>query len=79
MEENHRKKIEEIIKGLNPKDFKCYKLGFGTFCKGKDIGLESFIECLEKNPGECNFSVSFGNGYMCKCPLRIYIAKELKE
>jgi hypothetical protein len=79
LEEYHKRKIEEIIKKQNPEDFKCYEFGRGVLCNGKDIGLESFILCLENNPEKCNFSFAFGTGYFCKCPLRLYIAKELNK
>jgi hypothetical protein len=48
-------------------------------CKAKDIGLETHIECLEEDSLECQFSVAFGGLYYCHCPLRIYIAKNLKK
>lgn len=80
MDQNHKRQIEEIIGGMKcPKDFECYKLGFNNLCKAKDIGIESFLECLEKNPQACKFSISFGHSYFCQCPLRNYIAKKLKK
>jgi hypothetical protein len=41
--------------------------------------LESFLECLEHNPTHCEFSISYGDGHYCRCPLRVYIAKKLSE
>jgi hypothetical protein len=80
MDEETQTKIEEIIGGMKcPKDFKCYKSGFETLCKSKDIGLKVYLVCLEEEPGDCKFSISFGRGYYCKCPLRGYISKELKK
>ncbi len=80
MEEDHKKQIEEIIGGMKcPRDFECYKSGFEDLCKAKDIGIESFLECLEKNPQECKFSVDYGYGYLCRCPLRYYICDKLKK
>ncbi len=80
MEQDHKRQIEEIIGILQcPKDFKCYKSGFDNLCKAKDVGIESFLECLEKNPEECKFSFPFGHSYLCNCPLRIYIAKKVKK
>lgn len=74
------KAIEEIIGEMKcPKYLKCYKLGFKNLCKAQDIGIDTFLECLEENPQDCKFSLSFGFGYFCKCPLRIYIIKELKK
>ena len=80
MEEDQRKKIEEIINHFKcPKDFKCYKSHFNALCKAKDIGLETFLECLEENPRSCPVSLPFGNTFFCSCPLRVYIAKKLKK
>jgi len=70
--------IEEITKHFScPKDFKCCKSGFENLCKATDIGLRSFLECLEENPLDCPFAVSFGFSYFCQCPLRIYLKREL--
>ncbi len=79
--QNHiQKQIEELISRFKyPEDFECYKVGVGTLCKAKDIGLASHLICLEKNPNKCNFSLPFGGQYFCKCELRVFIAKELKE
>lgn len=38
-------------------------------CKTDDMGLESFLICLEKKPKKCMFSIIFGNRYFCKKPL----------
>ena len=73
-------KLEDIVNGLKcPKDFKCYKSGFKDLCKAEDIGIESFLVCLEEDPSECQFSIPFGEAYFCECPLRIYIAKKIKK
>lgn len=77
--ENRKTKIKKIIKTIEcPKDFKCYESKFKNLCKAKDIGLKSFLLCLEEKR-ECNFSIFFIDEYLCKCPLRVYIAKELKK
>ncbi len=80
MEEDLKQEIEAIISQFKcPKDFKCYKSGFETLCKAKDIGLESFLVCLENDPRECKFSLYLELAYICECPLRVYIAKKLKK
>lgn len=79
IEKDIRNNIESIIKGVEcPKDFICYYSGFNNLCNAKDIGIESFVECLEKKK-ECKFSFRFALIYLCKCPLRVYIAKKLKR
>ena len=80
MEQDHEKEIERIIGQLKcSKDFGCYKSGFEALCKAQEVGLETFLECLEEDPHECPFSVSFGALYLCECPLRMYISKKLKK
>ena len=78
MKKDVTNKIKEIIGDLNcPKNFKCAKHGFKHLCKGKDAGLDNFLECLDEDASNCAFSVSYGKSCYCKCPLRVYPAKEL--
>ncbi len=81
MKQDYKKEIEEIIGQMEcPEDFKCYKLGLKNLCKARDVGIKTFLVCLEENPQKCKFSVSFGrHSYFCQCPLRVYIAKKLKK
>jgi len=81
MDENQKKQIKEIINGLQcPKDFVCYTSGQKRLCKAEDIGLDSYLVCLEKDPKECNFfAVIFGDKHICQCPLRVYIAKKMNK
>ena len=80
MDEDQRKEIEEIINQFQcPRDFRCCKSQFKHLCKAKDIGLETFLKCLEEDPRSCPVSIPFGDGYFCECPLRVYIAKKLKK
>jgi len=71
-------KIEEIIDGVKcPKDFFCYQSGFNSLNKTENVGLESFLVCLEEKPQMCTFSHSIDDHFFCKCPLRTYIANAL--
>jgi hypothetical protein len=80
MDEDLKKEIKKIIGDMQcPENFKCCKSGFEAVCKAKDVGLESHLVCLEENPFECPFSVSFGRAYYCHCPLRVYVAKKLRK
>lgn len=75
--------VENIIGDLKcPKAFRCAASDFVDLCRARDIGLESFLLCLEEKNGSpkvCTFSVSFGDVFFCQCPLRVYIAKKLKK
>jgi hypothetical protein len=78
--ENHKDEIQKIIGQLDcPKSFVCYTSGFENLCKARDIGLENYLDCLQAEPEKCPFALSFGAGYFCHCPLRIYLAKKLKR
>jgi len=74
--ESRQKKIIKTIQCS--KDFKCYESKFKDLCKAKDIGLKSFLLCLEETH-DCNFSIYFIDEYLCKCPLRVFAAKEMKK
>ncbi|MFC1845329.1 hypothetical protein ACFLZ5_11165 [Thermodesulfobacteriota bacterium] len=72
--------VEKIVGGMQcPKDFQCTKIGFERLCKAEDIGEESCLECLEKNPLDCPFVIDLRYAKLCRCPLRIYIAKNLEK
>lgn len=80
MRDEDRQKIEEIMSGMKcPKNFRCADHGFEMLCKGKDFGVERYIDCLEKDAFKCPFAVSFGGSFLCQCPLRVYLAKKLKK
>ncbi len=80
MKEEDRKRIEEVMAGMKcPKDFKCAHSGFEQLCRAQDFGLEEYLNCLEDNPSTCSFALSFGDGHLCQCPLRVYLSKKLKK
>ena len=80
MEQNHKQEIEEIISQTAcPKGFACHGSAFEVLCKAQDIGVESFLICLEEDPRKCKFSLPLKRGDICECPLRIYIAKKLNK
>jgi hypothetical protein len=61
MEQGHKQEIEEIIgQTVCPKGFACHRSAFEVLCKAKDIGVESFVECVEEKPFACKFAVPFG-------------------
>jgi len=76
--EEQRQEIDKIASGINcPKNFECYKSGLGKVCKTRDFGLSQYLDCLQEEPHACEYSLSFGNGYFCTCPVQLYIAKNL--
>jgi hypothetical protein len=80
LQQDIQKDIEEIIDGLKcSNNFICYKSKFERLSRVQDIGMESFLICLENKVLDCRFSINFGDIYFCQCPLRFYIAKHLKK
>lgn len=77
--DKQRKRIEKIITSMQcSKDFKCYKSGFKNICKAKDGGLNGYAYCSEGAYVPCEFKVHYAYNILCKCPLRVYVAKNLK-
>ena len=56
----------------------CAQSGLESLCKAKSIRSELFAICEEKDP-ECQFKLRFGAGYMCKCPVRIFLANKFRK
>lgn len=80
IDQQHKRQIEKIISQMQcSKDFKCYRQKFTNLSKVRDIGMETFVECLEEQPQQCEFLTPFGYKYFCKCPLRVYVAKNLEK
>jgi hypothetical protein len=74
------REMEQIARRIRcSKDFQCYKSGFEKLCKAKIVGDGKMVECSPENEGSCEFRFSFAKKSFCKCPLRYYIAKNLKR
>jgi hypothetical protein len=54
-----------------PKDFKCHSRGLSNFPKLRRAG--KLLVCLEQNAAECAYSIPFGFGDYCCCPLMNYL------
>jgi hypothetical protein len=79
VDEAQKRQIESILGEMEcPKGFACYETGFENLCRAEDIGLERLLYCLEEDAAWCRFATSFGHRHMCRCPLRVYLAKNLK-
>jgi hypothetical protein len=75
-----QKEIEILMEVLDcPKDFACYKAGFEMLCRAEDIGLQSFLLCLEENSSNCAFSFLQRGFYFCQCPIRKRILTSSKQ
>jgi hypothetical protein len=80
MQDTDRKTIKAILGELGcSKDFKCAAHGFEKLCKARDFGLDGYLECLDEDRFNCPFALSFGDKYLCQCPMRVYLAKKLQK
>jgi hypothetical protein len=80
LQQNIQEDIEEIINGLKcPKNFRCYTSKFKSLCRAKDVGLKSFVACMDRDSLGCKFAILFGGLCFCQCPLRVYVAKNLQK
>jgi hypothetical protein len=61
-----------------PEDCRYYKPGVGFDCKTRDVGLDSYVECLEKGSFSCPFSVQYAYTYYCSCRVRVIMAKKFE-
>jgi hypothetical protein len=75
------KRIQEIKEGMQcSKDFECTASGFENLCKVRDFGDDQSLQCLEETTPPCFFAGVYDYGFQmrfCRCPLRVYIAKNL--
>jgi hypothetical protein len=81
MEQDRKIDVEEIMGQLFcTKDFQCCMSGLKDLCKAKsvEVGEDSHLICFQKKPRKCKF-LNRERGYLCECPLRIYLAKKLKK
>ena len=85
LKEVEREQLKEIMSEMScKKNFECYKCGFENLCNGEPVGGH-FVKCERANSKcseekrlNCDFSISFGYGFVCRCPIRIYVAKIVK-
>jgi len=78
MDEVHKQRIEAIIRGFEcPKDFSCWKSGFQSLCRARRVASSVQPECLEEEPRQCKFALSFKEVHLCECPLRLYLIANL--
>lgn len=47
-------------------------------CRAAELSIRDFAECLVSNQF-CVFSLSFGNGYLCKHPRRSEIVRNTRR
>ncbi len=77
MEQLDIEKAKQILGDLKcKKELSCVRGEFENLCRVTNIGQKSHLACLEKDRG-CTFSLPYGAGFICKCPIRSIIKTEL--
>jgi hypothetical protein len=72
--------LQKAINGLKlPEECEWFTPGSGFTCQARDVGLDAYVECLEKESCRCPFSVSYAYSYFCTFPPRVYVVKELEK
>ncbi len=70
--EERQQRIDKIKRDITCCfDFKCEKSVFKSYPKVRSMG--ELLECHEEDAKECGHSLSFGHGFLCRCPLLKYI------
>ena len=72
----HEEQIRRITGEMKcPREIPCYTCGFETLGRARPIGDTGVIDCLEERGGCCPLGLPFGDGILCMCPLRKYLAE----
>lgn len=58
-----------------PSGFACLAQEKECLCRMKLLGECHFGQCLDTDGPLCKFSLSFGHGLLCKCSIRLYLAR----
>jgi len=73
-------KIREMVGGLScQKDFSCVTQKSDYPGEPAEGGLGALFTCLGKKVQVCTFADTSGERFLCKCPLRLYLRKELQR
>jgi hypothetical protein len=76
--ERDRLAIKRLLGEVHcPKDFTCVASGLRVLCSAEDVGMEDALRCLEEDPANCPFARFNRVRWYCRCPLRVYLAKNL--
>ncbi len=84
MEEGESIRIQQIMSQTKcDNNFQCCEIGSQSRCKAKIVCDGRLLDCSKCGPSNClrqssdgcNYHTSFGSGFFCTCPLRIYLAQ----
>ena len=73
-------RLEALVRetGCN-KDLRSLVSKPGEYCDCRDTELKGFLECRHEHPQGCKYMLPFGYGFFCKCPLALYLYREMKK
>lgn len=80
LSEKQEKEIVKIMTEMEmdcPKHFSCCGPSPTDLCKANYVISTHMVECIEMTNQPCKFKSLLGEGGLCKCPLRCFLAKEL--
>ena len=79
MGKRRKAEIERIKADMScTKDFSCTSSSFSQGGRVEVFASGQLLECREADAASCGLSLSFGDGFYCKCPLRTYLAGVLR-
>ena len=75
--QENKQEIEQIIRTMYcSRNFECYKSDFQNIGEVGIVGDAVMLECIEPRGRTCEYGSSRGEGIICMCPLRNYVARK---
>lgn len=80
MKEGLTNQLKQLKEEVNcQQNFRCLNESLKNHCTAKYYALADMMECLDKKPIICNYTVSFAKSNVCRCPLRKFIATNFEH
>lgn len=80
MDQQLAKQLEELREQVSCKNkYRCLKDVFFNSCAHKCYALSDTMPCYSDCSEDCTDKNSFASAYICKCPLRKFIAINIGE
>ena len=68
----------EKKKGLCIHNFRCQNMDPSSLGPVAEMGLSKYVDALCDSM-DCEYALTFGEGRLCRCPVRIYIAHKYEK
>jgi hypothetical protein len=78
MEQVNMQEIEELMEFFRFDGFGGPERNVEHLCEARDIGMTTFVECLEQNLNRCPNALSYGDSWYCSSRARVHITKGLR-